>query len=192
MKALNTTFWWPGLTLMVEAVVGGCGACKRLQLPVQVVQELSPTTIPTGPGKILCIDLITFTRSHEGNRYVIVAQDWFSKWVEVRAVPDKTAATVAKFFKEEILWRSGCPACVLTDQGTEFKGLLDEALRLCDIKHRVTSPYNPQANGLVERFNRTLVAALRASMERTDVASGKGGWEISSCHTVGFPTPPLG
>lgn len=78
VEALNTTFWWKGLIIMVKEVVENCLPCKQARLEkIQTKQELAPTPIPTGPGKILYIDLITFVCSTEGNRYVIVTQDWF-------------------------------------------------------------------------------------------------------------------
>lgn len=187
VQALNTTFWWPGLTKTVKEVVGGCMPCKQQKLPVRVPQELSPMTIPTGPWKVVCMDVVTFISSTGGNRYVVVAQDWFSKWVELRPIPDKKSATVATFFREEILYRVGCPRVILTDQGGEFKGMMDEVLRLCCVKHRVTSPYSPQANGLVERFNRTLIAALRASMDRNDLRSWEQGLGNFVMAYRGFP-----
>lgn len=79
--------------------------------------------------------MVTFIRSTRGNRYVVVAQDWFNKWVELRAIPDKKSATIAAFFSEEILHRVEFPHVVLTDQGGKFKGMMDEVLHLCCVKH---------------------------------------------------------
>ena len=64
----------------------------------------------------------------------------------------------------------GLPAVITTDQGKEFRNLLNAALmKEFRIKHRLTTCYHPQANGLDERFNQTLCNALakNAQEDRT-------------------------
>ena len=60
----------------------------------------------------------------------------------------------------DILSRHGCPSVVVTDNGTEFSGDFDRLLQRNSIEHVYTSAYHPQANGLAERMNRTLMASL--------------------------------
>lgn len=77
------------------------------------------------------------------------------------AIPDQTAKTVAKCFLREIILRRGSPSQLLTDQGTNFTSqLLSEVCKLCNVKKIQTSPYHPQGDGLIERFNRTLATML--------------------------------
>lgn len=74
---------------------------------------------------------------------------------------DKTAESVAKFLYDDIICRHGCPEIQISDQGREFLNKLsNELFRLTGTQQRVTSPYHPQANGLVERLNRTLKTSL--------------------------------
>jgi len=92
-----------------------------------------------------------------GYRYAAVAIDYFSKWCEARPLSDKRATTVAHFIYDEIICRHGCPKIEISDQGREFcNSISDELFKLTGTIHKVTSPYHPQANGLVERFNRTI------------------------------------
>lgn len=94
-------------------------------------------------------------------RYVVVAVCYFSKWCEARPLKDKTAESVAKFIYDEIICRHGCPSIQISDQGREFVNKLSEELfKMTGTQQRVTSPYHPQANGLVERLNRTLKTSL--------------------------------
>jgi len=110
--------------------------------------------------KQIGIDLITLPEVN-GFRYVAVAIDYFSKWCEARPLIDKKAATVARFIYDEIICRHGCPKVEISDQGREFcNQLCEELFRMTGTSHRVTSPYHPQANGLVERFNRTIKNSL--------------------------------
>lgn len=96
-----------------------CVANKR---KLTIVAPLKPTLIPVAPFDLVAIDLMTLTRSYGGNRYLITAQDFSSKWPEAKAVPKKTAAAVADFIEEFIFSRFGCPVELITDKGREFLG----------------------------------------------------------------------
>lgn len=110
--------------------------------------------------KQIGIDLITLPEV-EGYRYVVVAIDYFSKWSEARPLQDKKASSVARFIYDEIICCHGCPKFEISDQGREFcNHLCEELFKMTGTRHRVTSPYHPQANGLVERFNRTIKNSL--------------------------------
>ncbi|GBC53477.2 putative integrase core domain protein [Rhizophagus irregularis DAOM 181602=DAOM 197198] len=92
-----------------------------------------------------------------GNKYIIVAIDYFTKWPEARAISNIKAETVAKFIYEEIICRHGVPQEILSDRGTSFMNkLIDELCENYQTKHRLTSAYRPQTNGMVERFNQTI------------------------------------
>ena len=61
----------------------------------------------------------------------------------------------------QVMCRMGCPEILITDQGREFVNTLsDELYRITNTKHRITSAYHPQTNGLTERFNQTLSRCL--------------------------------
>ena len=95
-------------------------------------------------------------RTSRGNKYIVVAIDYLTKWTEARALREATAEKTVEFIYTEIICRHGCPKIILTDQGSHFKNKLMNGL--CEkfkIKHSMSSAYHPQTNGLVERFNRT-------------------------------------
>jgi len=90
--------------------------------------------------------------------------DFLTKWPEVFAVPDQTAATIAKLLVEEIVSRHGVPSEILSDRGRAFmSGLMKEVESLLGFHKVNTTAYHPQSDGLVERFNRTLIAMLAKS-----------------------------
>jgi Integrase core domain len=75
------------------------------------------------PFQIWAIDTIpSLPVDDEGYKAIVVAVDCFTKWVELRALKDKEAASMAAFFEEQILSRFGCPAELRSDNGTEFEG----------------------------------------------------------------------
>ncbi|XP_055924624.1 protein NYNRIN-like [Argiope bruennichi] len=89
--------------------------------------------------------------------------DRFTRWPEAVPIPDMTAQTVAQNFFKHWIARFGCPVRITTDQGRQFESDLFRALsQLLGIKRIRSSPYHPQANGLIEEFHRPLKAALKA------------------------------
>ncbi|PIK58186.1 hypothetical protein BSL78_04910 [Apostichopus japonicus] len=95
--------------------------------------------------------------SSRGNRYVVVIADYFTKWTEAFAIADMEAETVARVLVEEFICRFGVPEELHTDQGRQFESeLFQHMCRLLDIHKTRTTPFHPQSDGMVERFNRTL------------------------------------
>ena len=95
------------------------------------------------------------------NRYILVIGDYFTKWMEAFAIPDQTAETVAKYLVNEVISRFGVPAYIHSDQGRQFESqLYQKVCTLLDVKKTRTMPYQPQSDGIVERFNKTLERLL--------------------------------
>ena len=100
-------------------------------------------------------------RTRKGNRFILVLSDYATRYLEVVPLRNITASRVAKALID-IFARHGIPEGILTDQGKNFtSALLGELYRLIGTRSLRTSPYHPQTDGLVERFNRTLKAMLR-------------------------------
>ena len=99
----------------------------------------------------------------KGNWYVLVMVDYFSRWTEACPLPDKTALAVADAF-QHIVCRFGMPMVIHSDQGREFEiKVMQELCLLCGSHKTRTTPYHPESDGLVERFNRTLLMMLAMS-----------------------------
>jgi hypothetical protein len=93
----------------------------------------------------------------KGNRYLIVAMDYLTKWPEAKPLKQAKAVDVVEFIFKEIISRHRVPKVILTDRGTEFNNQwINELCRTWQTKHRLTSPYRPQTNGMVERFNQII------------------------------------
>ena len=126
------------------------------------------TPIPvSGPFDRIGVDIIQFPRSKRGNQYAVVFVDYLTKWPEVFAVPDQSAATVAKLLVEEVVSRHGVPTEVLSDRGRAFlSGLMEEVGKILGFRKINTTAYHPQTDGLVERYNRTLTAMLAKTVDQ--------------------------
>jgi hypothetical protein len=100
--------------------------------------------------------------SIHGKQHILVAMEYYTKWPIVKAVEKADQESTAKFLYEEIYAQFGPPAEFLTDNGTHFDNItMANFCAMARIKHKFSAPYHPQTNGLVERFNGTLVKALK-------------------------------
>ena len=87
--------------------------------------------------------------------------DYFFKWAEAYPIPTKEATHVAGFLYHIIL-RHGCLQEIISDQGREFcNKLVDSLEEVTGFRHKITSAYHPQSNGLDEQFNQTLKRQLQ-------------------------------
>jgi hypothetical protein len=116
--------------------------------------------IPEHPWKQIGVDVCCLPKTEEGYVAMVVAVDYFTKWVEAEPIRDKTAATIAHFLLK-LICRHGCAEIQINDQGREFVNQVSSTLHsLTGVKQRITSAYHPQANGLTERNNRTIQSSL--------------------------------
>ena len=121
-----------------------------------------------GPFHRVGVDVLQLPLTENGNKYVVVFQDYLTKWVEAFAVPNQTAETIAKLLVEEIFCRHGAPEHLLSDRGTNFlSDLVQEVCRLLNVTKVNTSGYHPQTDGLVEKFNSTLINMIAKCCEKS-------------------------
>ena len=153
---IKDRYYWPQLGEDVKEYIRSCDICQR-RGPQQRREELIPIKIQ-GPFHRIGIDIKgPLPVTSNGNRYIVIAMDYFSKWPEAKAIPNMKAETVAKFIYEDIICRHGVPQEILSDRGTSFVNkIISELCQNYQTKHRLTSAYRPQTNGMVECFNRTL------------------------------------
>ena len=159
---ISENYYWGGIVQDCKDFIRDCHECKLEKAHFSKPQELQSIPVTDHSFHRVGVDLVgPLPKSKAGNKYIVVAMDYLSKWPEAHAIPDKTSKTVANFFLKDVIARHGCPKEVLTDNGGEFLGHFDSLLQQYHIDHRFTSANHPQANGLVERFNGTLCTALR-------------------------------
>jgi hypothetical protein len=159
-RAISERYFWPDMGNDIKAHIQSCDTCQRRKRPIRT-EPLHPLKVGQ-PFDRLGMDIVgPLPLTKNGNQYIVVATEYLTKWPEARALPDAKATSVVSFFYEDIICRHGCPRELLTDQGTHFvNALLDALCNRLGVKHRLSTAYHPQTNGLVERFNRTLCEML--------------------------------
>ncbi|CAI8055578.1 Gag-Pol polyprotein [Geodia barretti] len=95
--------------------------------------------------------------TEQGNRYVIVFQDFLTKWPLVFPAPDQKAIRIARLVAEEIVPLFGVPDTLLSDREANLLAhVMKDVCELLGVKKLNTTAYNLQCDGMVERLNRTL------------------------------------
>ena len=113
-------------------------------------------SVPYSEGRLLQLPMLM-----DGNQYAVLFMDYSTTWLEVFAVPDQTAETIARLLVEQVIPRHGVPELLLSDQGKNVLSLLiQEVCKLIGTKRINTSGYHPQCDGLVGKFNSTLISML--------------------------------
>jgi transposase InsO family protein len=97
-----------------------------------------------------------------GHGYIIVAVDYFTKWVEAMPTFDNTRKIAYLFLFNHVIAHFGVPEAIITDHGSHFKNfMMSEITEKLGLRHDNSMPYYPQANGQVEEINKFLITMLR-------------------------------
>ncbi|XP_056845060.1 uncharacterized protein LOC130496730 [Raphanus sativus] len=160
-KVLQAGFWWPHMFKDTQDFVLRCDSCqrrgnitKRNEMPQNPILEVEVFDV-------WGIDFMGPFPSSHGNKYILVAVDYVSKWVEAIASPTNDAKVVTKMFKSVIFPRFGVPRVVISDGGSHFiNKLIEGLLKKKGVKHKVATPYHPQTSGQVEVSNREIKSIL--------------------------------
>nr|GEX14722.1 reverse transcriptase domain-containing protein [Tanacetum cinerariifolium] len=117
------------------------------------------------------IDFIGPFSSSRGNKYILVAVDYLSKWVKAKVLPTNDARVVCKFLKS-LFARFGTPRAIISDRGTHFcNDQFTKVMRKYDVTHRLATTYHPQTSGQVEVSN----CGLKRILEST-VGKNRASW----------------
>ena len=159
-------YWWPGMMNYVTEYVESCDSCQRDSKPKHKY-PLQPIPV-SAPWEIVGIDHVgPLEKAKGGYEYMIVAQDYLNltKWPIAELTRTTNTEEALRFVRDRIITVFGCPKQIISDQGAAFTSHLWKAsMEKWQIKHVTTSAAHPQANGLVERMNQTILKSLRRTL----------------------------
>ena len=162
LQAIRVQLDWPGIVKDVYKLCASCPICQKSGPAILSKAPLQPLPIIKDPFSRVAMDVFgPLTRTKVGNKYVLVLMDYTSKWPEAYALRNVTTETVIKCLID-MTARIGIPEEVLTDNGSNFVSkTMREYCTTMGIEQIKTSPYHPQTDGMVERFNATFKRLLR-------------------------------
>nr|GEX93705.1 reverse transcriptase domain-containing protein [Tanacetum cinerariifolium] len=170
-KVFDSGFYWPMIYKDEFKLVKCCDSYQR-QGKISQKDEMPQNSIQIYEiFDVWGIDFMGSFLSSKGNKYILVAVDYLSKWVEAKALPTNDARVVVKFLKS-LFSRFGTPKVILSDRGTHFCN--DQFVRIMTKygdTHHLSTTYHPQTSGQVEVTNR----GLKRILERT-VGENRALW----------------
>jgi transposase InsO family protein len=155
-------YFWPGMYADTVRFVVSCKKCQATKMG-------APTKLPLGtvssnkPCEFVAMDIVKLPTTSAGHTCALVLGDIFTRFFVVVPMKTQTAEETAKAILERWIGPFGVPEKMLSDQGGNFSSqLMTNTLELLKIRKLWTTSYHPQANGMVERFNRTLIKMVKA------------------------------
>nr|GEV85042.1 reverse transcriptase domain-containing protein [Tanacetum cinerariifolium] len=170
-KLFDASFFWPTIYRDAHNLVKSCDSCQRQgknsqrdEMPQNVIHVCEIFDV-------WGIDFMGPFSSSRGNRYILVAVDYLSKWVEAKALPTNDACVVVKFLKS-LFARFGTPRAIISDRVTHFcNDKFAKVMSKYGVTHHLATAYHPQTSGQVEVLNR----GLKRILERT-VGKNHASW----------------
>ena len=166
-RLFNDGYWWPDMRKEIQEELNNCDACTRF---VVVKSGFHPAQFITASGPLHHVQVDTSTHlpeSPEGHTALLVCIDVFTGYLILRAVKDTTAVTIAQQLWE-IFSILGFPKILQSDNGPEYvSDVIRALLLLTGMEQRLISPYNPRADGKVERAIGVVVMIIKKMLHGT-------------------------
>ena len=156
-------YYWPHIREDIRRYCNSCEVCQAIKNPVKPGRQPMRPIVVNGVFERIAMDVLgPLPLSHHGNKYVLVIQEYLTKWPLAIPLPSQEAPLIAQTLVEEVFLVYGIPKILLTDRGSNFTSTLLKSINeLWGVKQSFTTPYHPQTDGMVERFNRTLTTMLK-------------------------------
>uniref|UniRef100_A0A2N9I3X1 Uncharacterized protein n=1 Tax=Fagus sylvatica TaxID=28930 RepID=A0A2N9I3X1_FAGSY len=172
-RAMSQGYWWPFMQSDAVRYVRKCDKCQRFAPKIhQPARELNPLSSPW-PFAQWGLDIVgPLPRAPGNKKYLIVATDYFTKWVEAEPLSHIREVDTKRFLWKSIITRFGIPWAVISDNGTQFEGKLFKGF--CSelgIRNFFSSPGYPQSNGQAEVSNKVILDGIKKRLEEA-----KGRW----------------
>eukprot|EP00253_Pinus_taeda_P008815 PITA_08815 len=166
-KVLRMGYYWPSLFKDARKYVKACDSCQRMSQPNHRDEIPLNPQVTLEPFEKWALDFVGPINPPSNQRvYILVCTDYMTKWVEAKALIKANEEALLTFLFEEIFVRFGLPRELVTDGGPPFNSHgFKDTLQKYHIKHKMTTPYHPQANGQVESTNKVIEAILTKTIK---------------------------
>jgi hypothetical protein len=129
---------------------------------------LDEVHINRGPSRLGGMDVIgaITPKASNGHEFILVAIDYFTKWVEACSFKNVTQVAVTRFVKNNIICRYGMPEMLITDNASNLNNrMMDQLCQQFKIQHHNSAPYRPKMNGDVKAANQNVKKILSKMTE---------------------------
>ena len=170
VEKVRKKFYWYRYKEDIRLHIAMCDVCKKASQPVKLPRAPLQQYRAGYPLDRIGLDIMGPLRTTKnGNKYILVIGDYFTRWMEAYSLPSQKTEEVATKLVFEFVCRFGLPYEIHSDQGRNFESdLFQEICRLLNIKKTRTTSYRPCSNGLIERFNGTLGRMLKKFVDRNN------------------------
>ncbi|KAL0445162.1 UNVERIFIED_CONTAM: hypothetical protein Slati_2238900 [Sesamum latifolium] len=167
-KALRARYFWPTMKQDAKHLVSKCERCQKHSSLIHQPAEPLTTMLSPCPFTQWGMDIVgPFPVASGQRKFLLVAIDYFTKWVEAEPLARITEGEVMKFIWKNIVCHFGIPREIVSDNGRQFQGRrIQEWCQGLHIKQRFTTVAHPQSNGQVEVTNRILVQGIKRRLKR--------------------------
>ncbi|XP_058727667.1 uncharacterized protein LOC131599276 [Vicia villosa] len=158
-KILRAGYYWLTMESDCYKHVKRCHKCQIYADKIHVPPTLLNVLSSPWPFSMWGIDMIGMIepKASNGHRFILVAIDYFTKWVEAASYANVTRQVVVRFIKNNIICRYGIPSKIITDNGSNLNNkMMKELCEEFKIEHHNSSPYRPKMNGAVEAANKNI------------------------------------
>lgn len=160
-KMIAQRFVWPGMQKEIANWAKTCLPCQKAKIHRHNSRRPEHIPVPDDRFHHIHIDVVGPLPISKGQRYCLTMIDRTTRWPEAAPMPDTSADTIINTFFNTWIARFGAPACITTDRGAQFESMLFEAMVKTIGSQRIrTTAYHPQSNGMIERWHRSLKAAI--------------------------------
>jgi len=166
-KIITLGYYWITMEKDCFEYAKKCDTCQRNANLQHIPPSLLYTFTSPWPFSTWGIDIIgkITPPGQGGHEFILVAIDYFTKWVEAASYATLQAKHVAKFIETNIICRFGIPHEIISDNGTHFQRECADLLERYKIQHHRSSPYRPQTNGAVEAANKNVKTIITKMTE---------------------------
>ena len=180
-------YWWFNMKRSIHQYIRACHLCQQYNVDRQKRPgQLRSIAPPEGPFQVIGIDYCGPLKiTPRSNRYVLIITDYFTRYIVAVPLSNCSAEKTAEALFNNYFCHFGIPELIISDQGSHFRNQLLHNMRLLiGFNHIFSTPYHPQSNGIVERFNSTFIPQI-SKLQDTET-NNWDEYSPSSCFRIQF------
>ena len=159
------SYMWQNMRCDMLRWAKECQTCATSKIVMHTKPPVPPIPVPPECFQHIHVDIVGPFQPNQRCKYLLTMIDWTTRWPEAVPIKDKTSYTILQMFLGTWVSRFGIPYTVTSDRGDQFTSeAWRKSLSRLGINVSTTTAYHPQANGIVERFHRTLKNALLSAV----------------------------